>query len=89
MALGASAGTVRVLVLRQVAVMTLIGGVLGIASAFAIGRAARSLLFGLEGYDVMTVAGATVLLAMVAFGAGYLPARKASRISPMQALRYE
>jgi len=89
MALGASAGTVRVLVLRQVAVMTLIGGTLGIASAFALGRAARSLLFGLEGYDVVTVAGATVLLALVAFGAGYLPARKASRISPMQALRYE
>ena len=89
MALGASAGTVRVLVLRQVAVMTLIGGGLGIASAFALGRAARSLLFGLEGYDVVTVAGATLLLAMVAFGAGYLPARKASKISPMQALRYE
>jgi len=89
MALGASAGTVRALVLRQVAVMTLIGGTLGIASAFALGRAARSLLFGLEGYDVVTVAGATLLLSMVAFGAGYLPARKASRISPMQALRYE
>ena len=89
MALGASAGTVRALVLRQVAVMTLIGGTLGIASAFALGRAARSLLFGLEGYDVVTVASATLLLSMVAFGAGYLPARKASRISPMQALRYE
>jgi predicted permease len=89
MALGASAGTVRALVLRQVAVMTLIGGTLGIASAFALGRAARSLLFGLEGYDVVTVAGATLLLALVAFGAGYLPARKASKISPMQALRYE
>ena len=89
MALGASAGSVRVLVLKQVAVMTLIGAVLGVGSAFALGRAARSLLFGLDGYDVMSVAGATILLGLVAFSAGYLPARRASKISPMQALRYE
>ena len=57
MALGASTGSVRVLVLKQVAVMTLIGAVLGVGSAFARSRAARSLLYGLEGYDVVTVAG--------------------------------
>jgi len=89
MALGANAGSVRALVLKQVAVMTLIGAVLGVGSAFALGRAARSLLFGVQGYDVATVVGATVLLGIVAFGAGYLPARRASKISPMQALRYE
>jgi predicted permease len=89
MALGADAGSVRALVLKQVGVMTLIGATLGVGSAFALGRAARSLLYGLTGTDPMVVAGATILLGLVAFTAGYLPARRASKISPMQALRYE
>ena len=89
MALGADGGRVRGMVLRQVSMMLLIGGVLGIAAAFGLGRAAGSLLFGLEGFDPVVFGAATLLLGMVALGAGYLPALRASRVDPMQALRYE
>jgi predicted permease len=89
MALGANGGSVRMLVLRQVAMMTLIGGVAGLAGALALGAAARSLLFGLKGYDPVVMMGAIVALTVVAFGAGYLPALRASRIDPMTALRHE
>jgi predicted permease len=89
MALGADAGRVRTLVLRQVARMTVVGGVLGIAAALAVGRAAKSLLFELEGHDPIVVVSAAAVLTLVALGAGYLPARRASRVEPMQALRYE
>jgi predicted permease len=89
MALGADAGRVRSMVLRQVGRMTLIGGVIGIVGALGLEKAARSLLFGLEGHDPVVVLLAGVVLALVALAAGYLPARRASRILPMQALRYE
>jgi predicted permease len=89
MALGADAGRVRSMVLRQVGQMTLIGGVIGIVGALGLEKAARSLLFGLEGHDPVVVLLAGVVLALVALAAGYLPARRASRILPMQALRYE
>ena len=89
MALGADAGRVRRMVLQQVGRMALIGGVIGIVGALALERTARSLLFGLEGHDPLVVAVSIAVLALVALGAGYLPARRASRIHPMQALRYE
>jgi predicted permease len=89
MALGADAGRVRTMVLRQVGRMTIIGGVVGIIGALALERTARSLLFGLDGHDPLVMVAAGVVLALVALGAGYLPARRASKIHPMQALRYE
>jgi predicted permease len=89
MALGADGGRVRGMVLRQVGLMTLIGGVIGVAAALALGRAAKSLLFELEGHDPAVVLTAAAVLAAVALGAGYLPARRASKVEPMQALRYE
>jgi predicted permease len=89
MALGADARHVRGMVLRQVGRMVLAGGAVGVAGALALGRAARSLLFGLEGHDPAVVAGAAALLAAVALAAGYIPARRASRVEPTQALRYE
>ena len=89
MALGADAGRVRTMVLRQVGRMTLIGGVIGMVGALALEKTARSLLFGLEGHDPLVMVGSAVVLALVALGAGYLPARRASKIHPMQALRYE
>jgi ABC-type antimicrobial peptide transport system permease subunit len=89
MALGADAGSVRALVLRQVAVMTAIGGFIGILGAVGLGRAAQSILFELKGYDPPVVVLSAAMLTLVAFGAGYIPALRASRVDPMQALRYE
>ena len=89
MALGADASRVRLMVLKQVGRMAVVGGAIGIVGALALEQTARSLLYGLEGHDPVVVAVAVVVLALVAFGAGYLPARRASKIHPMQALRYE
>jgi predicted permease len=89
MALGADAEKVRRMVLRQVSRMFAVGGVLGILAALGLGKAARSLLFGVEGNDPWVMAAVTVLLGVVALGAGYVPAMRASRTDPMQALRYE
>jgi predicted permease len=89
MALGADSRRVRRMVLWQVARMTIIGGVLGIVAGLLLGRAARSLLFGLQGNDPLVVAAVAVLLTGVALGAGYVPALRASRVDPMRALRYE
>jgi putative ABC transport system permease protein len=89
MALGADESRVRRMVLGQVGRMTVIGGVLGVAAAIALGRAAESLLFGLEGNDPVTVMAAAVVIAVVALAAGYVPAWRASRVEPMRALRAE
>ena len=89
MALGADASRVRGMVLRQVGMMTLVGGAIGIAGALALGQAASSLLYRLSGYDPVVLLIAVVSLTAVALGAGYLPALRASRVDPMQALRYE
>ncbi|HUE85285.1 MAG TPA: ABC transporter permease [Vicinamibacterales bacterium] len=89
MALGADGGDVRRMVLRQVGIMTLIGAVIGLAGAFALGRGAESLLFEMQGNDPIVFAAATMLLALVALGAGFVPAQKAARTDPMIALRYE
>jgi len=89
MALGANGGRVRGMVLMQVARMALIGGVIGIAGALGIGKASQSLLYQLDGHDPMVIAFSVVALAVVAFSAGFIPAMRASRIDPMNALRYE
>jgi ABC-type antimicrobial peptide transport system permease subunit len=89
MALGADRARVQGMVLKQVAAMLVVGATIGALGAFALGRAAQSLLFGLQGHDPIVFAGAVVLLALVALGAGWMPARRASRTQPMMALRYD
>jgi ABC-type antimicrobial peptide transport system permease subunit len=89
MALGAGADKVREMVLKQVMRMLVFGGVIGVLVALALGRMAQSLLFGMEGNDPWVVSAVTVLLAAIALGAGYIPARRASKVDPMVALRYE
>jgi predicted permease len=89
MALGATPARVRGMVLRQVGLMTAIGGAMGLAAAVGLGQLAQSLLFQLRGYDPAVLIGAAVGLTLVALGAGLIPAHRASKIDPMSALRYE
>ncbi len=89
MALGAAPGRVRAMVLKQVGFMTVIGAALGLAAAVALGRAAQSMLFELQGHDPVVLAGAAVALGLVAFSAGLIPAHRASQVDPIRALRYE
>ena len=69
--------------------MVAVGGTLGALAALGAGYAARSLLYGMQGHDPVVFAASLLTLTAVALGAGYLPARRASRVDPMQALRYE
>ncbi len=89
MALGADGKTVRGLVMAQVVRMAVVGGVFGMAIAIGVGRLAKSLLYEMDGHDPIVLAAATFALALVALGAGFIPALRASRTDPMTALRYE
>jgi len=89
MALGAAPSRVRMMVLRQVGVMVLIGGAVGLSAAIGIGQLAQSLLFELQGSDPMVLFASAVSLSLVALAAGFIPAHRASQVDPMSALRYE
>ena len=77
------------MVLRQVAWMTLIGGAIGLAGAIGVGYSAASILFDMKAWDPVVLTISAVLLTLVAIAAGFVPARRASLIDPMRALRYE
>ncbi|MGH9312361.1 MAG: ABC transporter permease [Vicinamibacterales bacterium] len=89
MALGAAPGRVRLMLLKQVGLMTLVGGAIGLAAAWYLGRLAESQLYQLQGRDPLVLASAAVVLTLVALGAGFIPAHRASQVDPMWALRYE
>jgi predicted permease len=88
-ALGAPGSRIRSAVLRQMARMAVPGIVLGIVIAFAAGRATSSLLYAVEAGDPRMIAAAAVVLTTVMLAAAYFPARRATRVDPMSALRYE
>jgi predicted permease len=89
MALGAQRGDVLRQILREPLVLVSIGVVIGIGAALSSGRFVETLLFGLAPTDVATMAVATFVIVVVSCIAGYLPARRASRVDPMVALRYD
>ena len=89
MALGASSGDVLGLVLRHAMTLAAIGLVIGLAGAMAATRLLSSLLFEVKATDPLTYGAVAVLLGVVAFAASYIPARRASRLDPVIALRQE
>jgi putative ABC transport system permease protein len=89
MALGAQLASVRPMILGQTLKLTLAGVVLGLAGAFVVARFLTSLLFGVGVYDPATFLGVAALLVAVALTASYIPARRAMRVDPIVALRYE
>lgn len=88
MALGASANRVVQLMLRETLWLVAVGVLIGLCAALATMRWVESLLFGLKSYDPLTIGLAALLLFAVAVVAGYLPARRASRVDPMVTLRH-
>jgi predicted permease len=89
LALGASAVNLQMLILTQTLKLAAAGMALGLLASWLLGRTLQGLLFGVTPSDPMTFAGALVLLMGVAALAGYLPARLASRLDPVEALRAE
>ena len=89
MAIGAATRDVLWLVMREVVQLLAVGIIVAIPAACLLGRYVRSQLYGIEPVDALSIAAATVGIALVAVTAGYVPARRAARIDPIQALRYE
>ncbi|MEX2271052.1 MAG: ABC transporter permease [Vicinamibacterales bacterium] len=89
MALGANASQVQRMVLAEISVMAAIGIVIGLGAALSLGSLVRAALFGMTPMDPVALIGAVGLLTVVIFFAGWMPARKASRIEPLRALRTE
>ena len=89
MALGAQMAEVMRLILGQGLALVAVGGVIGITVALASGRVLRAYLFGVSSTDPATFIAVALVLATVALFACWLPARRAARVNPMEALRYE
>jgi ABC-type antimicrobial peptide transport system permease subunit len=89
MALGARRQAVLAMVLREAVWMAALGVGAGGAAALAMGRLIASMLYGLKSWDPATLVASAALLALVAIGAGAIPARRAATVDPMRALRHE
>jgi len=89
MALGADARLIVALLLKDVAVLIVVGVILGLPVSYALGRLIDSLLYSAKAFEFLGIAGALALLLLVTLLASYLPARRATRVDPLVALRYE
>jgi len=89
MALGARRAQVLRMVLGQGMRVAMIGVAIGLASALVLTRLIANLIYGVKPHDPITLTGVAALLVLVALGACYLPALRATRVDPMVALRYE
>jgi macrolide transport system ATP-binding/permease protein len=89
MALGAQPGSVYRLILRQAGWLTTLGIAVGVAGSVCAAGLIRSLLFGVDSWDVTTLAGVAAILWIAALGASFLPARRAASLNPVEALRAE
>ena len=88
-ALGAAPGKIKAMVLRELAFILTAGLALGVGGAFALVKYIKSQLYGVNAYDAAVIAGAVLVLAGTAVAAGWFPARRAARVNPLDALRYE
>ncbi|MFZ0334921.1 MAG: FtsX-like permease family protein, partial [Candidatus Acidiferrales bacterium] len=89
MALGAQQSDVLRLILGEGGRMALVGVVIGVAAALGLTRLMKGMLFGVSASDPLTFMGVAIVLIVVALAACYIPARRAMRVDPMVALRYE
>jgi putative ABC transport system permease protein len=89
LALGARPGQILRMIFRQGVLVVVPGTIAGVLAAFAIARLAGGFLVGVTPTDPLTYAGVVLMLAMVALAASYIPARRATKVDPMVALRYE
>jgi predicted permease len=89
MAMGAGSGAIRGMVFTEVALILLAGGALGVPGALALARLAQSQLYGVQANDPVVISGAVAALIAAAAIASWIPARRAAKINPVEALRYE
>jgi ABC-type antimicrobial peptide transport system permease subunit len=89
LALGAVPAQVLAMILREASWMSAAGMAFGLAAALALVRVVGSMLYGVTAFDPLTFSGAALLLLLVALGASWIPARRAARIQPIEALRHE
>jgi len=89
MALGAQRESVLQLIMKEAGGLAAAGIVVGLVCAVGAATLMRALLFGVQSWDVATLAGVAAVLAISAMSASYLPARRAASVNPIEALRYE
>jgi ABC-type antimicrobial peptide transport system permease subunit len=89
MAIGAAKGDVLWLVMKEVLLLLAAGVAVALPASWILTQSVRSQLYGIQPADPVSIATATLLITAVAVAAGYVPARRATRVDPMRALRYE